>query len=62
MKTFRRIQALVAVLAIWTGIAISDSSEATGKEIFTSVVLVALAVLVIASVLIERAKEEGRAE
>lgn len=62
MKTFRRIQALVAILAIWTGIAISDSSEATGKEIFTSVVLVALAVLVIASVLIERTKDERKAE
>lgn len=62
MKTFRRIQAGVAIMAMWTAIAVGDSSEATGKEIFTSVVLAALAGLVIVSVFIERAKEEGRAE
>lgn len=62
MKTFRRIQVGVAIVALWTAIAVSDSYEATSKEIFASVVLVALAGMVVVSVLIERAKEEGRAE
>lgn len=62
MKTFKRIQAGVAAVALWTAIAVSNSYEATGKEIFASVVLVVLAGMVLINVLIERAKEEGRAE
>lgn len=60
MKTFRRIQAGVAIAAMWTALMVSDSYEATGKEIFASVVLVMLAGMVIVSVLIERAKEESK--
>lgn len=62
MKTFRRVQVGVAIVALWTAIAVSDSYEATGKENFASVVLVVLAGMVVVSVLIERAKEEGSAE
>lgn len=62
MKIFRRIQAGVAVVAMWTAVAVSDSSQATGKETFAGIVLAALAGIVIVGVLIERAKEEGRAE
>lgn len=58
MKTFRRIQAGVAIVAMWTALTVSDSCEATGKDIFASVVLVMLAGMVIVNVLIERAKEE----
>ncbi|MEG2067579.1 MAG: hypothetical protein RRZ65_08075 [Tannerellaceae bacterium] len=60
MKTFRRIQAGVAIVALWTAIAICDSYETTIKEYLASVVLVALAGMVIVSVLIERAKEETK--
>lgn len=60
MKTFRRIQASIAILAMCTAIAVCDSYEATGKEIFASVVLVVLAGMVVVSVLIEIAKEEAK--
>lgn len=62
MKIFRRIQAGAAIVALWTAVAVSNSYEATGKEIFASIVLATLAGMVIVNVLIERAKEEGRAE
>lgn len=62
MKIFRRIQAGVAIVAMWTAVAVSNNSEATRKEIIAGAVLAALAGMVIVSVLIERAKEEGRAE
>lgn len=60
MKTFRRIQAGVAIAAMWTAIAVGNSYEATGKEIFAGVVLATLAGMVIVGVLIERAKEETK--
>lgn len=60
MKTFRRIQAGAATVALWTAIAVSNSYEATGKEIFASIVLATLAGMVIVNVLIERAKEETK--
>lgn len=62
MKTFRRIQAGVAIVAMWTAVAVSNNSEATGKEILAGAVLATLAGMVIVNVLLERAKEEGRAE
>lgn len=62
MKTFRRIQAGVAIAAMWTAVAISNNSEATGKEILAGIVLTVLAGIVIIGVLLERAKEEGRIE
>ena len=62
MKTFRRIQARVAIVAMWTAIAVGNSYEATGKEIFAGAVLVVLAGMVIIGVLIERAKEERETE
>lgn len=62
MKTFRRIQAGVAIVAMWTAVAVSNNSEATGKEILAGIVLAVLAGIVIIGVLLERAKEEGRAE
>lgn len=62
MKIFRRIQAGVAIVAMWTAVAVSNNSEATRKEIIAGAVLAALTGMVIVSVLIERAKEEGRAE
>lgn len=58
MKIFRRIQAGAAIVALWTAVAVSNSYEATGKEIFASIVLATLAGMVIVNVLIERAKEE----
>jgi hypothetical protein len=58
MKIFRRIQFCVAIMALWTAMAISNNYEATGKEIFASAVLVVLAGMVVVNVLIERAKEE----
>lgn len=57
MKTFRRIQTSVAIVALWTAMAISNSYEATGKEILASAVLVVLAGMVVVNVLIEKAKE-----
>lgn len=57
MKTFRRILAGAAFVAMWTAIAISNNVEATGKEIFASAVLAVLAGMVIVDVLIEKAKE-----
>lgn len=62
MKTFRRIQVGVAVVALWTAMAVGNSYEATGKEIFASAVLVTLAGMVVINVLIERAKKDGRSE
>ena len=62
MKIFRRIQAGVAIVALWTAIAVSNSCEATGKEIFAGIVLATLAGMVIVNMLIERTKEEERAE
>lgn len=62
MKIFRRIQAGVAIVAMWTAVAVSNSNEATGKETFAGIVLAALAGIVIVGVLIERAKEEGKTE
>lgn len=62
MKTFRRVQAGAAIVALWTAIAVSNSYEATGKEIFAGAVLVVLAGMVLINVLIERTREEGRAE
>lgn len=58
MKVFRRIQAGTAIVALWTAIAVSNSYEATVKEIFAGIVLATLAGMVIVNVLIERAKEE----
>lgn len=58
MKTFRRIQIVVAVVALWTAIAVSDGYNATSGEIFSGLVLATLGGMVIVSVLIERAKEE----
>lgn len=58
MKTFRRIQVGVAVVALWVAMAVGNSYEATSKEIFVSAVLVTLAGMVVINVLIERAKEE----
>lgn len=58
MKTFRRIQIIVAVVAMWIAIAVSDGNQATGKEILAGSVLAFLAGMVIVSVLLERAKEE----
>lgn len=60
MKTFRRIQAGVAAVALWAAIAVSNSYEATSKEIFAGAVLVVLAGMVLVSVLIERGKEETK--
>lgn len=60
MKTFRRIQVGAAIVALWTAIAVSNSYEATGKEIFAGIVLATLAGMVIVNVLIERAKEETK--
>lgn len=57
MKAFRRILAGTAFVAMWTAIAISNNTEATGKEIFASAVLVVLAGMVIVDVLIEKGKE-----
>lgn len=57
MKTFRRIQTSVAIVALWTAMVISNSYEATGKEILASAVLVVLAGMVVVNVLIEKAKE-----
>lgn len=57
MKIFRRILSFVACVSMWTAIAISNNTEATGKEIFASAVLAVLAGMVIADVLIEKAKE-----
>lgn len=62
MKIFRRIQAGVAIVALWTAIAVSNSYEATGKEIFAGIVLATLAGMVIVNMLIECTKEEERAE
>lgn len=59
MKAFRRVQAIIAVVAMWTAIAVSNDYEATGKEIFASIVLALLSGMVIIGVLIERAKEEA---
>lgn len=58
MKAFKKVQAVVAFIAMWTAIAVSNNYEATGKEIFASSVLAVLAGMVIINTLIERAKEE----
>lgn len=58
MKTFKRIQSVLAAISMWIAIAISNNSEATGKEILACAMLAALAGMVIISVLIEREKEE----
>ena len=58
MKIFRKSQAGVAFVAMWTAIAISNNYEATGKEIFACTVLAVLAGMVIINTLIDRAKEE----
>ena len=57
MKAFRKVLAGAAFIAMWTAIAISNNTEATGKEIFASAVLAVLAGMVIIDVLIEKAKE-----
>jgi len=57
MKVFRRVLAGAAFIAMWTAIAISNNIEATGKEIFASAVLAVLAGMVIADVLIEKARK-----
>ena len=57
MKAFRRVLAGAAFIAMWTAIAISNNIEATGKEIFASAVLAVLAGMVIADVLIEKARK-----
>lgn len=59
MKVFKRVQAIVAFAAMWTAIAASNSNEATGNEIFASIVLALLAGMVIIGELIDRAKEEA---
>ena len=57
MKIFRKALAIVAFVAMSTAVAVSDNTEATGKEIFASAVLAVLAGMVIIDVLIEKAKE-----
>lgn len=57
MKVFRRVLAGASFIAMWTAIAISNNIEATGKEIFASAVLAVLAGMVIADVLIEKARK-----
>lgn len=59
MKAFKRVQTIVAFAAMWTAIAVSNNYEATGNEIFASIVLALLAGMVIIGVLIDKTKEEA---
>lgn len=60
MKTFKRIQAILAAVSFWVALAISNNPDATGNETLASTVLVLLAGTVVINVLIERAKEESK--
>ena len=61
MKTFRRIQKIVAAVGLVYGFWISNQMEATGQDIRTGLLLVALSIVVLLGmVLPEEMKNEER--
>ncbi len=61
MKTFRRIQKIAAAVGLVYGFWISNQMEATGRDIRTGLLLVALSIVVLLGmVLPEEMKNEER--
>ena len=61
MKTFRRIQKITAAVGLVYGFWISNQMEATGQDIRTGLLLVALSIVVLLGmVLPEEMKNEER--